>query len=131
MWWTRLHDCTAWIFWDNGWNAQLYCSDIDWLPVWGGVFVEPHNGYSWHISLEGPFEYHGKWTVEDWDGGYTFSLGSVWAPVTSMWYNEASGYGQLLLDKDAVKEQLEPCLSLDFPCAPHFSFRLCGLVGNC
>ena len=71
----------------------------------------------------------------DWTHGaeksYTFSLGSLWVPVSSMWHNDATGYGQLLLDQGAVKEQLEPCLSLDLPFAPHLSFRLNDAYDKC
>ena len=62
------------------------------------------------------------WTYRA-EKSYTFSLGSLWVPVSSMWYNDATGYGQLLLDQSAVKQQLAPCLSLDLPFAPHLSFR--------
>ena len=126
--WIRLHDCTAWVFWEKGWNVQLYCSAIDCLPSWDGASIEPHNGYCWHVSLGNTFYYHGDWTVDaDWTHGtgesYTFFLGSLWVRVSSMWHNDATGYGQLLLDQGAVKEQLAPCLSLDLPFAPHLSFR--------
>ena len=122
----HLHDCAAWAFWDKGWNVQLYCSTIDGLPTWDGASIEPHNGHCWHVSLGKTFEYSGEWTVDtDWTHGksYTFALGSLWVPVSSMWHNDATGYGQLLLDQGAVKQQLAPCLSLDLPFAPHLSFR--------
>ena len=69
----------------------------------------------------------------DWTHGksYTFSLDSLWVPVSSMWHNEATGYGQLLLDQGAVKQQLAPCLSLDLPFAPHLSFRLNDAYDKC
>ena len=62
----------------------------------------------WHVSLGNTFEYSGEWTVDtDWTHGksYTFALGILWVPVSSMWHNDATGYGQLLLDEAAVKEQ--------------------------
>ena len=53
--WVQMINATAWVFMgsDDEWTSQIYCKDVVGLPERGGVKLQPHNRYTWHVSIHG------------------------------------------------------------------------------